>query len=83
MKEKIAFAAVAPMPAAELTVGASGLATSPAAKMPGALVAPGGRVVATHFWRDAPPAQVGLLASERERRFGESALTFYRRQEDR
>jgi 16S rRNA (guanine(966)-N(2))-methyltransferase RsmD len=50
---------------------------------PGAGVAPGGRVVATHFWRDAPPAQVGLLASERERRFGESALTFYRRQEDR
>ena len=26
---------------------------------------------------------VGLLASERERRFGETALTFYRRQEDR
>ena len=46
-------------------------------------VAPGGRVVAKHFWRDAPPAQVGLLASERDRRFGETALTFYRRQEDR
>jgi 16S rRNA (guanine966-N2)-methyltransferase len=47
------------------------------------LVAPGGRVVAKHFWRDAPPATVGLLASERDRRFGETALTFYRRQEDR
>jgi 16S rRNA G966 N2-methylase RsmD len=45
----------------------------------GALVTPGARVVAKHFWRDAPPARVGLLASERERRFGETALTFYRR----
>ncbi|MFL5645338.1 MAG: 16S rRNA (guanine(966)-N(2))-methyltransferase RsmD [Chloroflexota bacterium] len=47
------------------------------------LVPPGGRVVAKHFWRDPPPAEVGLLASERERRFGETTLTFYRRQEDR
>jgi len=46
-------------------------------------LAPGARVVAKHFWRDPPPARVGLLASERERRFGETALTFYRRQEDR
>lgn len=45
----------------------------------GPLVRPGGRVVAKHFWRDAPPARIGLLASERERRFGETALTFYRR----
>jgi 16S rRNA (guanine966-N2)-methyltransferase len=44
---------------------------------------PGARVVAKHSWRDAPPALVGLLASERERRFGETTLTFYRRQEDR
>ena len=49
----------------------------------GPLLAPGARVVAKHFWRDAPPARVGLLASERERRFGETTLTFYRRQEDR
>ncbi len=42
------------------------------------LVSPGGRVVAKHFWRDPPPAVVGLLASDRERRFGETALTFYR-----
>ncbi len=41
-----------------------------------------GRVVAKHFWRDRPPERIGLLASERERRFGETALTFYRRQED-
>jgi 16S rRNA G966 N2-methylase RsmD len=45
-------------------------------------LAAGARVVAKHFWRDPPPAQVGLLASERERRFGETMLTFYRRQED-
>lgn len=45
----------------------------------GALLAPDGRIVAKHFWRDAPPAAVGLLASERVRRFGETALTFYRR----
>ena len=44
-----------------------------------ALLRPDGRAVAKHFWRDAPPARAGLLASERERRFGETALTFYRR----
>jgi 16S rRNA (guanine966-N2)-methyltransferase len=38
-----------------------------------------GQVVAKHFWRDAPPAEIGLLASRRERRFGETTLTFYRR----
>lgn len=47
----------------------------------GDLLAPGARVVAKHFWREVPPARVGLLASERERRFGETALTFYRREE--
>lgn len=46
------------------------------------LIATEGRVVAKHFWRDAPPARVGLLASDRERRFGETALTFYRPSED-
>ncbi len=42
-------------------------------------LAPAARVVAKHFWRDRPPERIGLLASERERRFGETALTFYRR----
>ena len=46
------------------------------------LLAPDARVVAKHFWREAPPARIGLLASERERRFGETALTFYRRVEE-
>jgi 16S rRNA (guanine966-N2)-methyltransferase len=45
----------------------------------GPLLADGAIVVAKHFWRDTPPPQVGLLASERQRRFGETALTFYRR----
>jgi 16S rRNA (guanine(966)-N(2))-methyltransferase RsmD len=40
-----------------------------------------GWVVAKHFWRTPPPASVGLLASVRTRRFGETALTFYRRGE--
>ena len=42
------------------------------------LVRPGGRVVAKHFWRETLPDEVGLLRSERSRRFGETALTFYR-----
>jgi 16S rRNA (guanine966-N2)-methyltransferase len=46
-------------------------------------LAPGARVVAKHFWRSQPPDKIGLLASERDRRFGETALTFYRLQEDR
>ena len=49
----------------------------------GAHLAPDAWVVAKHFWREPPPAEVGLLASERERRFGETTLTFYRRAEDR
>lgn len=46
----------------------------------GRLLLPGARVVAKHFWRDRPPPAVGLLASERDRRFGETGLTFYRRE---
>jgi len=42
----------------------------------------GARIVAKHFWRNAPPARIGLLASVRDRRFGETALSFYRLEED-
>lgn len=42
------------------------------------LVAATGIVVAKHFWRDQPPDRIGLLASVRARRFGDTALTFYR-----
>ena len=45
-------------------------------------LSPGARVVAKHFWRDEPQQRIGMLAAERDRRFGETALTFYRRQED-
>jgi len=47
-----------------------------------ALLTPRGWVVAKHFWRTPPPAVVGLLASVRSRRFGETALTFYRHPEE-
>jgi 16S rRNA (guanine(966)-N(2))-methyltransferase RsmD len=50
-----------------------------ALELVGPLVAPRGIVAAKHFWRDAPPPAIGMLASERVRRFGETALTFYRR----
>ena len=50
------------------------------ADVDGRLLSPRTRVVAKHFWRDRPPAAVGLLASERDRRFGETGLTFYRRE---
>jgi 16S rRNA (guanine966-N2)-methyltransferase len=46
-------------------------------------LAPGARVVAKHASATPPPPAVGLLASERERRFGETTLSFYRRQEER
>ena len=34
-------------------------------------------VVAKHFWREAPPERIGVLESQRQRRFGETMLTFY------
>lgn len=36
-------------------------------------------VVTKHFWRDAPAPQIGALERYRERRFGETMLSFYRR----
>jgi 16S rRNA (guanine966-N2)-methyltransferase len=43
------------------------------------LLTPAAWVVAKHFWRTPPPDSAGLLASIRNRRFGETSLTFYRR----
>ncbi len=43
------------------------------------LLAPDARVIAKHFWRDKPGERIGRLGLERERRFGETALTFFRR----
>jgi 16S rRNA (guanine966-N2)-methyltransferase len=45
---------------------------------PGGVLAPDGVVVAKHFWKTPPAAEIGLLRSVRERRFGETTLTFYR-----
>ncbi len=45
---------------------------------PSRLLALDAVVVAKHFWRAAPSARIGLLRSVRERRFGETTLTFYR-----
>ena len=35
-------------------------------------------MVAKHFWRDLAPARAGDLARIRDRKFGETVLTFYR-----
>ncbi|MCU0483881.1 MAG: 16S rRNA (guanine(966)-N(2))-methyltransferase RsmD [Chloroflexi bacterium] len=45
----------------------------------GAPLRPGGSLVISGPWRDPPLAAAGLLRSERERRVGETLLTFYRR----
>jgi 16S rRNA (guanine966-N2)-methyltransferase len=41
-------------------------------------LAPEAIVVAKHFWRDELPDMTGALARERQKRFGETSLTFYR-----
>jgi 16S rRNA (guanine966-N2)-methyltransferase len=38
-------------------------------------------VVAKHFWRDEPPETVGSLRRTRQKRFGETTLSFYTRAE--
>jgi 16S rRNA (guanine966-N2)-methyltransferase len=45
---------------------------------PGGLVEPSGLVVCKHHWRWQGPAVVGTLSLERGKRFGETALTWYR-----
>jgi 16S rRNA (guanine966-N2)-methyltransferase len=40
---------------------------------------PGAAVVVKHFWRETLPESIGYLAKTRQRRFGETALTFYTR----
>jgi len=50
---------------------------------PGAILATDGVVVAKHFGKATVSPQFGLLRSVRERRFGETNLTFLRWAEDR
>jgi 16S rRNA (guanine(966)-N(2))-methyltransferase RsmD len=45
---------------------------------PGAILAVGGVVVAKHFLKAPPEGRIGLLRSDREERFGDTMLTFYR-----
>jgi len=45
-------------------------------------LAVGAVVVAKHFWRDAPATRIGGLILERQRRFGETMLSFYRQTGD-
>lgn len=40
-------------------------------------------VIVTAYWRDTPRDEVGLLRSTRVRRFGETAITLYRRDQGR
>ena len=47
-----------------------------------AWLAPGATVAVKHFWRDDQPGSVGVLALDRQRRFGETTLTFYTRREE-
>jgi 16S rRNA (guanine966-N2)-methyltransferase len=49
-----------------------------AAAGPDGILEADGVVVAKHFWKTPPPAEIGLLRSARERRFGETTLTFLR-----
>jgi 16S rRNA (guanine966-N2)-methyltransferase len=42
-------------------------------------LAPSATVIVKHFWRDSLPEAVGYLEKTRQRRFGETALTFYTR----
>jgi 16S rRNA (guanine966-N2)-methyltransferase len=49
-----------------------------AAGRPAACLAPDGVAVAKHFWKTRPAGPIGLLRSARERRFGETTLTFLR-----
>jgi 16S rRNA (guanine966-N2)-methyltransferase len=72
--------AIVDPPYAERALRTSVLERLGAPDAPGAraVLRPGGRVVVTHFWKEPPPDAVGLLASERVKRFGETAVAFYR-----
>lgn len=71
------FAAILIDPPYDLPELVQAALESIAAAGPGGILEPDGVVVAKHFWK-TPPAEVGLLRSARERRFGETGLTFLR-----
>jgi len=45
------------------------------------LLEPRALVVAKHFWKDEPPEIIGTLTRTRQKRFGETMLSFYTRDE--
>jgi 16S rRNA (guanine(966)-N(2))-methyltransferase RsmD len=55
------------------------VATTLAALGASDLLAPDAVVVAQHFTKRVPAAQIGVLSAYRARRFGETTLTFFRR----
>ena len=73
-----AFAAIVVDPPYDLPQLLEAALESIAAAGPGGVLEKDGVVVAKHFWKTPPPARVGLLRSARERRFGETTLTFLR-----
>lgn len=73
-----AFAAIVIDPPYDLPELLRAALESIAAAGPGGVLEPDGVVVAKHFWKTPPPARIGLLRSTRERRFGETTLTFLR-----
>lgn len=72
------FAAILVDPPYDLPELLSAALDSIAAAGPGGVLETDGVVVAKHFSKTPPPARVGLLRSARERRFGETTLTFLR-----
>jgi 16S rRNA (guanine966-N2)-methyltransferase len=73
-----AFAAIVIDPPYDLPELLEAALESIAAAGPGGVLEPDGVAVAKHFWKTPPPARIGLLRSARERRFGETTLTFLR-----
>jgi 16S rRNA (guanine966-N2)-methyltransferase len=71
------FAAILIDPPYDLPELTQAALESIAAAGPGGILDRDGVIVAKHFWR-TPPAEIGLLRSARERRFGETGLTFLR-----
>jgi 16S rRNA (guanine966-N2)-methyltransferase len=44
-------------------------------------LAPSATVVAKHFWRDELPEEIGAFTQTRQKRFGETMISFYTRQQ--
>lgn len=77
-----AFAAVLIDPPYDLPELLAAALESIAAAGPGGILEADGVAVAKHFSKTPPPARIGLLRSARERRFGETTLTFMRWADD-